>query len=245
MAPPSSPPTLFPSHAHNTTDSSILILPPVLTTTAQAHQLTAPPSGSTSYPSLKHTYSIRYLPTHFYSLIQRPDASLILGTSRGWPSMPQHIKEQIFGSTDDSGWSTEVAENAFEVLSEVLEGSGYEYSPGPEGSVAGVDGGSGEMGKGGFEYGWGGIIGMTPDSVPFIGAIPGKKGQFIGAGFNGHGMARIFMCAPALAEIVLGSKTFEETPMPHAFAITEERLEKLRGVLEAGVVKKSEGLALN
>lgn len=112
--------------------------------------------------------------------------------------MPAEIKKAITNSVDDQSWSKEVAENAMEQLSLVLEGSGY---------TAGLDGK-------GFEYGWGGIIGMvgsmlarlllfpnetipdastlafpqTPDSVPFVGAVPGKKGQFIGAGFNGHGM---------------------------------------------------------
>lgn len=56
--------------------------------------------------------------------------------------------------------------------------------------------------------------------------------------------ARIFLCAPSLAKIVLG-QDFSETGMPAAFNITEERLARLQGVLDAGLVKKSDGLALN
>ncbi|KAL7415152.1 FAD dependent oxidoreductase-domain-containing protein [Mrakia frigida] len=216
-------------HCTNAYSGALLdeVKPFVTPVRAQAHQLTAPPAGE-SYPLLKHSYSIRFAPTHFYSVIQRPDHSIVLGTSRGWPEMPAGVKKAITNSVDDKSWSKEVAENAMEQLSLVLEGSGY---------TAGLDGK-------GFEYGWGGIIGMTPDSVPFVGAIPGKKGQFIGAGFNGHGMARIFLCAPSLAKIVLG-QDFSETGMPAAFDITEERLARLQGVLDAGLVKKSDGLALN
>lgn len=28
---------------------------------------------------------------------------------------------------------------------------------------------------------------QTPDALPFVGDIPGKKGQYVAAGYNGHG----------------------------------------------------------
>lgn len=63
--------------------------------------------------------------------------------------------------------------------------------------------------------------------MPFVGAVPGFSGQYVLAGFNGHGMARIFGCAPGLSQMVLGGK-WEDTGMPECFQITEERMAKLR-----------------
>lgn len=38
----------------------------------------------------------------------------------------------------------------------------------------------------GFDYSWSGIIGLSADGVPFIGELPGKKGQWICAGHHGQ-----------------------------------------------------------
>ena len=38
----------------------------------------------------------------------------------------------------------------------------------------------------GFEYSWSGIIGLSADSVPFVGELPGKPGQYICAGHHGQ-----------------------------------------------------------
>ena len=34
---------------------------------------------------------------------------------------------------------------------------------------------------------WTGIMGISHDGVPFLGELPGKRGQYIAAGYNGHG----------------------------------------------------------
>jgi hypothetical protein len=86
----------------------------------------------------------------------------------------------------------------------------------------------------------------TPDFVPFVGPIPGKKGQYVAAGYNGHGksimpgvavelllttgMARIFLTAPALAKYILTSEW--DPDMPDSFKITQKRLDKLRTQLD-------------
>ncbi|KAH8724854.1 FAD dependent oxidoreductase [Phaeosphaeriaceae sp. PMI808] len=69
---------------------------------------------------------------------------------------------------------------------------------------------------------WTGIMGATADGRPFVGEVPGKKGFWISAGFNGHGMVLCLKSAEALVEMVTG----HETPpwFPHSFLITEERL---------------------
>lgn len=44
-----------------------------------------------------------------------------------------------------------------------------------------------EFGPGeGFEYSWSGIIGLSADGVPFVGALPDKPGQWICAGHHGQ-----------------------------------------------------------
>jgi glycine/D-amino acid oxidase-like deaminating enzyme len=40
---------------------------------------------------------------------------------------------------------------------------------------------------------WTGIMGITKDSVPFLGEIPKKKGQYIAAGYSGHGKSRCWV----------------------------------------------------
>lgn len=73
---------------------------------------------------------------------------------------------------------------------------------------------------------------MTTDSVPFVGHLESLPGQYVCAGFNGHGMARIFTCAPGLVKLMHGA-TWEETGLPKSFDSTQSRLEKLaKGAME-------------
>lgn len=78
----------------------------------------------------------------------------------------------------------------------------------------------------GFEYAWTGIIAATPDLVPFVGELPGKPGQYAAVGFNGHGMARIALCAPTLVGYMDSGEW--EGIMPECFRITQERMARLR-----------------
>ncbi|KAF1940213.1 DAO-domain-containing protein [Clathrospora elynae] len=85
-----------------------------------------------------------------------------------------------------------------------------------------------EFGPGeGFEYSWSGIIGLSADGVPFVGAMPGKSGQFICAGHHGHGMARIFTAAPGLVKFMNG-EDWSATGLPEVYRMTPERLQKLK-----------------
>lgn len=92
--------------------------------------------------------------------------------------------------------------------------------------------------------------------MPWIGAIPNLRGQgqFILAGFSGHGMPVIYLAAEAVARMVLDEleneeegekkkegegegegekerkkrkkKMFEEMGLPGVFEVTRERLER-------------------
>ncbi|KAJ7167418.1 FAD dependent oxidoreductase [Mycena crocata] len=171
---------------------------------AQAHKLTPTPPF-TGPNMLTHTYSLRFSLTHFYSVIQRPvDGAIVLGTSRGIPGMGQ----EVFETKDDSVHNKVIEEDCLAKFKQVFSDWGEEVQ--------------GE----GHEFGWTGILGLTKDAVPFIGPVPSLPGQFVIAGFNGHGMARIFGSAPGLAKIITGG-TWSDTTMPECFQITEERLDRL------------------
>lgn len=87
--------------------------------------------------------------------------------------------------------------------------------------------------------------------MPWIGRIPNLRGQgqFILAGFSGHGMPVIYLAAKAVAGMVLDEiededeeekekkgegeeerkkerKNFEEMGLPGVFEVTRERLER-------------------
>ncbi|KAL4931087.1 NAD(P)/FAD-dependent oxidoreductase [Aspergillus undulatus] len=76
---------------------------------------------------------------------------------------------------------------------------------------------------------WSGIIAMSADGVPWIGELPGLPGQWVCAGHNGHGMARIFTAAPGLVKLMDGS-SWAETRLPKVFQITPARVERLKQV---------------
>ena len=60
-------------------------------------------------------------------------------------------------------------------------------------------------------------MGYTQDGFPYVGEVPGKPGQFIRAGFTGHGMPQIFLSAKAIAEMVVSSVTAKEAGLPSPY----------------------------
>lgn len=137
---------------------------------AQAHSLI--PTGAFAGTNiLQKTFSLRYSLHHFYSLIQRQvDGTLILGVSRSNPTLS---RETIDGrlSTDDSRYNEEIVQDALRSFGEIFPDYGAEDAMHGEG----------------LDHAWTGIIAMTADSVPFVGEVEGLPGQFVCAGFNGHG----------------------------------------------------------
>jgi glycine/D-amino acid oxidase-like deaminating enzyme len=57
------------------------------------------------------------------------------------------------------------------------------------------------------EMEWTGVMGFTKTGDPFVGPVAPftkeNEGQFIAAGYHGHGMPRTFACAEAIADIVM------------------------------------------
>ncbi|KAK7456396.1 hypothetical protein VKT23_010644 [Stygiomarasmius scandens] len=104
--------------------------------------------------------------------------------------------------TDDSVVIKEVGEALRDFLPDVFEGL---FEPGKE-----------------PEMEWTGIMGYTSMGDPFVGPVYDKSqsneglyaGQFIAAGFSGHGMPRAFSGAEAAAGIILSEIIGEEWTQP-------------------------------
>jgi len=79
-------------------------------------------------------------------------------------------------------------------------------------------------------------MGYSYDSNPHVGEIPDKPGQYICAGFNGHGMPVIFLTAKGLAEIIQTGKSFEEAKLPRIFKSTMKRLQAAQEASDGGDV---------
>jgi glycine/D-amino acid oxidase-like deaminating enzyme len=137
---------------------------------AQAHSIIPAPAFS-GKKTLQSTFSLRYSLHHFYSLIQRQaDGTLVLGVSRSNPTLsPETIAGRL--STDDTRYNEEIVQDALRSFGEMFP----DYVP------------KTAMHGEGLDHAWTGIIAMTTDSVPFVGAIESLPGQYICAGFNGHG----------------------------------------------------------
>lgn len=173
---------------------------------AQAHSFIPGPTLSGSN-ALTKTMSLRYSLKHFFSLIQRAgDGTVIFGVSRGNPEWSQETTDSIV-SFDDTIYNDEVAATSARAFSSLFQEKGSKTI---------------RHGEGADHY-WSGIIAMTPDSVPLVGPIDGCEGQYICAGFNGHGMARIWTCAPGLVKLMKGG-SWEETGLPECFQYSDERI---------------------
>lgn len=79
---------------------------------------------------------------------------------------------------------------------------------------------------------WSGIMGFTADGLPLVGRLPqsishrGEEdvgGEWIAAGFNGHGMPQCWSSGEAVAKMILGVDVSDF--LPDVFLATKERLE--------------------
>lgn len=140
---------------------------------AQAHSLIAPPAFS-GPNTLGSTFSLRYGLHHFYSLIQRKnDGTMIFGVSRGSPNLsPETLRGCV--TFEDRDYNEEILNEALRQWQILF--------PGKDQDIAGRN-----VHGEGLDHAWTGIIGMTADSVPFVGPVEGMDGQWVCAGFGGHG----------------------------------------------------------
>lgn len=90
---------------------------------------------------------------------------------------------------------------------------------------------------------WTGIMGATADGRPFVGAVPGMRGIWISAGFNGHGMVLCLKSAEALVRFINGSKIEDINWFPSSFLVSDERIakSKFHGRIDMQVPKTGSG----
>ncbi|VUC24910.1 unnamed protein product [Clonostachys rosea] len=161
----------------------------------------AVPTGKEA-PSLPFSYSVRHNDKGADYQITRPDGSIIVGGGRPayW-----HKGNEWYNIHDDS----QMIRPAVSYFNGLMQRT---YR-GWEDSGAAVD------------KIWTGILGYTNDLVPYAGAVPAKGGQFICAGFNGHGMPAILLTSKGIAKMIREGCAFEETGVPRPFKVTAARLQ--------------------
>jgi glycine/D-amino acid oxidase-like deaminating enzyme len=166
------------------------------------------PTRPENTPRLVHTYSLRHGPALYDYMIPRLDKSVVIGGAKQpfW-----HDRSNWYGVTDDS--------RLIEPAVAYFDGLMQRHFSGWGGEGSGAAAARTEMV-------WTGIMGWTSDSMPYVGEVPGKRGQYIAAGFNGHGMPLIHLASRSLAWMMIGKgRTFEETDLPAVFKPTQERLD--------------------
>ncbi|GHJ88006.1 hypothetical protein NliqN6_4408 [Naganishia liquefaciens] len=180
---------------------------------AQCSLITPPPSYS-GLNALQKTYN---MDGDFY-LIQTPSGGMVLG---GWdmPLVPgNEVKRyQRVGNEDDGAlmpiW-TECKSTSFlaNYCRTRFAGWGQEL-PGE-----------------GATRTWSGLMTDSKDALPLVGAVPGKDGMYISAGFHGHGQSRIFIIAKHLAAALAAEEYSYPSSLPESFNVTVDRLERSRHV---------------
>ncbi|GAB7351047.1 hypothetical protein MBLNU459_g1529t1 [Dothideomycetes sp. NU459] len=159
------------------------------------------PEGTT-IPYLPYTHSVRYGPGLYDYQIPRPDGSIVVGGARQrfW-----HKLDEWYNVTDDS----KLIDLAVPHFRDGLMQKHYRGWENSNAQLAQI---------------WTGIMGYTSDLMPHIGAVPSKPGQYICAGFNGHGMPLILLSSKGVAKMIRDDCEFEDTGIPRVFKTTEARL---------------------
>ncbi|KAJ5706151.1 hypothetical protein N7536_001840 [Penicillium majusculum] len=166
---------------------------------------------------LTETYTLRWSWSEFDYLIPREDGSVIVGGA--WSKYYRNTGYWYNNANDN-----EMIESAREYFDGYMQRNFHGW----EESGAHVD------------QIWTGIMGYSTDSLPHIGQVPGEKGQFIMAGFTGHGMPQAWLSGKGIAAMVSEGIPFAESGIPRIFETTQARLQKDKNdILEtAGDVDK-------
>ncbi|CAG7947350.1 unnamed protein product [Penicillium nalgiovense] len=169
------------------------------------------PPGSTA-PRLTNTYTLRWNNWNYDYLIPRADGSIVVGGAR--PAFINDL-DSWYNVSDDSL----VLEPAVRYWDNYMQRNfvGWENSHAYTDRV------------------WTGIMGYSSDGLPHVGHVPGQKGQYIIAGFTGHGMPQIFLAAEGLAKIVLDDFDFAQTGLPQLFESTHSRLDSRQNKIIASI----------
>ncbi|KAF7593800.1 hypothetical protein BBP40_010856 [Aspergillus hancockii] len=143
-------------------------------------------------------------------LISRPDGSIIVGAQRTFLDQ----RDQWYRVVDDST----LIEPAKDYYNNFMQRTFKDW----ENSGAYVK----EI--------WTGIMGYSYDTSPHVGEVPGKLGQYICAGIDGHGMPVVFLAAKGLAGMVYNGELFEDVNLPRLYKSTAERITRPQNGPEGG-----------
>ncbi|KAK2027588.1 FAD dependent oxidoreductase [Colletotrichum zoysiae] len=162
----------------------------------------AVPDGA-PHPHLPMTFSLRHGPNLFDYQATRPDGSIVAGGARV-EVIPR--VEEWYNVWDDS----KLIEPAAHYFDDYMQRNfrGWEDSGAKVDSI------------------WTGIMGYTNDLFPHAGSVPSKPGQYICAGFNGHGMSYILLTARGVAKIVRENVAFSQSGIPRLFETSERRIQR-------------------
>ena len=164
------------------------------------------PTENFTQKPLEMTYGIRSKGSQFDYMLPRQvgDRSIILGGSK-----PTYFtdKNSWYNNWDDS--LTIINEQSAKYFEEFMPKYFDDW---------GAD-------KSEYEEVWTAVFGGTSDAMPFVGELPDEKNGFVIAGFNGHGMSRILLCARALIDLVLEKVNTIEGLIPQPLIITKDRLD--------------------
>ncbi|KAF9695241.1 hypothetical protein EKO04_007212 [Ascochyta lentis] len=150
-------------------------------------------------PKLTHSYMMRFSEYEYDYMIPRPDGSIILGGAKR--DFYKNLDEW-FDVVDDS--------KVIEVARRYFDGYMQRHFHGWEDSGVGT------------EEVWTGIMGYSNDGFPYVGPACGRPGQYMCAGFSGHGMPQIFFSAKAVAAMIMTGNA-EEVDLPAPYRISESR----------------------
>ncbi|KAK0459782.1 DAO-domain-containing protein [Desarmillaria tabescens] len=172
-----------------------------------------PPRSWSGTKALQNTYGVLCPGDALYSINPRPTSDGIIlfgGSNPGQHALLKYIEEHPDERTNDGLTNFEPITKA---VDDFIQSEFSDWGPA---SAPGE----------GLDYAWSGIIGYSADGLPYVGPIPGKPGQWICAGHNGHGMTRIFTAAPGLVKLIQGG-TWADTGLPECFELTPERLNRV------------------
>lgn len=167
--------------------------------------------NDTKAPLLNNSYIVREADETLSYLVPRADGSIVVGGAN--LQYRPHL-EQWFNNFDDS--------TLIEKIKHHYDGYMQRFFHGWENSGAQVD----EV--------WTGIMGYSWDSHPHVGAVPREDGQYVLAGFNGHGMPVVFLSALGVAKMIADGVEFKDTGVPRLFETSQERLDEVNNGTPGG-----------
>ncbi|KAI0382212.1 FAD dependent oxidoreductase [Hypomontagnella monticulosa] len=160
---------------------------------------------------LPATYSFMYEGGYDY-MIQRPTGSqfardIVIG---GALAMAANDGLEEYGTTDDTAFNAIILQALKDILPKYFGDNWGQDDP-----------------EGRIRKAWTGIMGYSPDGLPFVGEMPGEKDLWVSSAFQGHGMVLCWMCARALTAMMENRPGADEelnSWFPEVYRITEERL---------------------